>query len=380
MGHSTIHFIIDHIDPLGQGVYKTEDKIYFIPKTLPGESGVARPIKVKKNIHFCQLISIENPSPERKKPECPHFLDCPACDFLHTSYESEIGFKAESFAKIIRNLPCDNFEIIKASQRLHYRNRIQLHYRKNSLELGHIDGRQNKIVSVPDCRILHPDLTAARDRIYADKKALLLKQRRPKGHVELYRKPLEQKTQESWNRPYAQGGFSQVNEEMNQKLKKTLQEKLGDVKDQIILDLFGGDGNLTRDFKDAKKIEHIDLYSSPINPTERENFYSLDLNDIGSLSEFYTIYQKTHAREDVDVLIVDPPRAGFKRLNDWVENFRPKRLAYISCHPATMAHDIQTINKQYSIEFAAMLDLFPSTHHFEAMLILDFDENTFYKV
>ena len=49
-------FLIDHIDPLGQGVFKQNDQIYFIPKTLPGETGQFEVLKSKKGVRTSKLI------------------------------------------------------------------------------------------------------------------------------------------------------------------------------------------------------------------------------------------------------------------------------------------------------------------------------------
>ncbi len=45
-------FLIENIDPLGQGVSKTNNEIFFIKKTLPGESGIAEITSQKKGVSF----------------------------------------------------------------------------------------------------------------------------------------------------------------------------------------------------------------------------------------------------------------------------------------------------------------------------------------
>ena len=97
-------FIIDHIDPFGQGVFKSGKDIYFIPKTLPGEKGSFKVLKKSKGVHFCELISVENPSELRVKPECTHFSKCNGCHYLHTNYQSELNFKKGSFEKLLKQL------------------------------------------------------------------------------------------------------------------------------------------------------------------------------------------------------------------------------------------------------------------------------------
>ena len=90
-----INFKIDHLDPLGQGVSK-ENKITFIEKTLPGEIGSAEVYRKAKGVIFGRLTNpdkLEVESPDRIKPECPHFHECRGCQYLHTDYNNEIVFK-----------------------------------------------------------------------------------------------------------------------------------------------------------------------------------------------------------------------------------------------------------------------------------------------
>ena len=89
-------FKIDHIDPLGQGVFKEGDEIYFIPKTLPDETGEFEILKSKKGVHFGQLESLDHKNAERIEPECPHYQECSGCHFQHTNRENELNFKQNS--------------------------------------------------------------------------------------------------------------------------------------------------------------------------------------------------------------------------------------------------------------------------------------------
>ena len=67
---TTVSFKIDHLDPMGQGVYKSDDEIFFLSGTLsPWRRGEAQISASKKNIHFGYLVSPEKlttPSPLRK--------------------------------------------------------------------------------------------------------------------------------------------------------------------------------------------------------------------------------------------------------------------------------------------------------------------------
>ena len=96
-----LDFHIDHLDPLGQGVYKNDNKINFIAKTLPGESGVAKVLKSKKGVAFATIEELAVTASNRIDVNCPHYAKCPGCDYLHTDYQSEISYKQSALAMMI---------------------------------------------------------------------------------------------------------------------------------------------------------------------------------------------------------------------------------------------------------------------------------------
>lgn len=70
---------------------------------------------------------------------------------------------------------------------------------------------------------------------------------------------------------------------------------------------------------------------------------------------------------DQQVAIVDPPRAGMhpKALKQLV-TFRPPRLVFISCNPATFARDARfLVDAGYTLDKVIPVDMFPHTMHIE---------------
>ena len=360
MATRKVRFLIDHIDPLGQGVHKQDGHIFFIPKTLPGETGVAQILKSKKNIHFCAPLEIEQKSRERVWPACPHFNECPGCHFLHTSYEKELEFKKASFHRMLAPLGSPAFDTVSAPARTGYRNRIQLHYDKKAQKLGFMDGKRSQISDASQCLLPKPELAQAKETLYKTWRA---RAQGRKGHVEIYQKKGGE-TKISWNKSYAEGGFTQVNEEMNLKMKETIREWLKDIPCKSALDLFGGEGNLAQCLPEKANTIHVDLYDDSSDKDAK--FVSLNLFEEDSLN----LFQKKHCSEDQDIFLVDPPRAGFRQLNAWIKAFRPSYLLYVSCHPQTMVRDLIEIQDNAETLQMALLDLFPSTYHFEAAALL----------
>jgi 23S rRNA (uracil1939-C5)-methyltransferase len=73
-----------------------------------------------------------------------------------------------------------------------------------------------------------------------------------------------------------------------------------------------------------------------------------------------------------DFVLVDPPRGGLgKRVVNGLTKLGPKRIAYVSCDPSTLARDLSGLTSAgYRIEQADLLDLFPQTFHLETLLRL----------
>jgi 23S rRNA (uracil1939-C5)-methyltransferase len=356
-----IEFIIDHIDPLGQGVFKQDDKIYFIPKTLPGESGTARILKKKKGVHFCELEVLYQKSPDRVDDLCPHFQTCNGCHFLHTDYKTELSFKESSFKRMLQLIKyTGEVDIISSSKRLGYRNRIQLHYHKKAQVLGFKDGKTNKIIPVSECKIAQDNITNELQELYKNNSWHNQAQSPTSGHVEIYDSPSG--LIKTWNERYASGGFTQVNPEMNEKMKLYLNKYLDEVQPGEILDLFGGGGNLSEQYDKQRLV--IDIYKE----TPNSSFFSLNLHEEEALSTF----EHQFPNKEVETFIIDPPRAGFPHIKDWVREKSPKNICYISCHPQTMVRDLQRVQElgDYKIKDVVLLDLFPSTFHFEALVTL----------
>lgn len=357
---SKIQFIIDHIDPLGQGVYKQDEKVYFIPKTLPAETGTAEILKKKKGVHFARLESLDQESEYRTLASCKHYDVCSGCHFQHCSYENELNFKEASFLRMLSRLNTNKqLQIIDAPDRFNYRNRIQLHYNKKIGLLGFLDA-QNRIVEVPNCIIANDKVTTKLKELYQGKKWLnLVPKGDPKGHVEIYDHNGETKI--SWNQSYALGGFTQVYKAMNDKLNDLVNSRAKINDGDIVLDIFGGNGNLTKSLEGKKYI--LDFYTKP---KSEENYFHLDLYSDKALNNFINM---SHLRS-ADWFIVDPPRNGFPLLNKWCKELSPKHLIYVSCHPQTMIRDLKNL-ENYQLKEAFLLDLFPATFHFEACVVLE---------
>jgi tRNA/tmRNA/rRNA uracil-C5-methylase (TrmA/RlmC/RlmD family) len=75
----------------------------------------------------------------------------------------------------------------------------------------------------------------------------------------------------------------------------------------------------------------------------------------------------------VDLVVLDPPRAGARRtVVEAVAARRPRAVAYVACDPAALARDVAIFAEHgYALDRLRALDLFPMTHHVECVALLE---------
>jgi 23S rRNA (uracil1939-C5)-methyltransferase len=74
----------------------------------------------------------------------------------------------------------------------------------------------------------------------------------------------------------------------------------------------------------------------------------------------------------VDLALMDPPRVGAKETPAALARLRPRRIAYVSCDPATLARDIRAFRAcGYRVTVAVPVDMFPQTYHVEGVVLLE---------
>lgn len=402
-------FKIISLDPLGQGVCKKtmeketneagEHSIYFIPKTLPGEEGIAVITQEKKSVQFACVEKLTKKSPLRMTPKCSHFQQCSSCHYQHVEYEQELDFKVQTLKKLMRKIELQSeIDILPAPKRFEYRNRIQLHYSLKSKLLGFKSSQTHEIIPVPFCIIASKDIQKVLQNLYENENWIKLvpknsknsknlnisKGKKNQGHLEIYQK-LSGEILTSWNRPYASGGFTQVFEEMNQKMKLYIKNSLQDfISSNVcspvhgLLDLFGGNGNLSENLLYQQRI-CIDNYIStkPIHKkqtfkNQSTEFFHLNLYAKHALENVVKKIQETSLT--FTHLLLDPPRSGLNNLNLWLEKLKPQFVIYVSCNPHTLVRDLtqseNSVLNNYTLLKVALIDLFPSTYHFETVVFL----------
>lgn len=362
------------MDPLGQGVCLEGEKVTFIPKTLPGESGTAFIEGAKgKKVQFAQLKELSQRSEKRIEPECPHFEKCQGCHFLHTDYQTEIELKKSAYAFLFKNYATtEEITYHDAPERLGYRNRIQLHYDLNENQLGFVT--KEGILPVPHCRIGMGPIQNKLKELYENDswKSLLSRRSPPEGHIEL--SMTTGNLEVHINERYSKGGFRQVYQDVAKLAVNQITEFL--TQDIATVDLFGGQGFLSEKISGRQLI--LDHGLERLDQGKR-SFRQFNVYDKFAPDRFSKLFSSL-VEDSKDYqgqwqLIIDPPRSGFKNIDTFfkLREFKNcQKVAYLSCHPAGQVRDIDTLSKlgKWNVDQIHFFDFFPSTHHLESLVLL----------
>ncbi|HEX5419913.1 MAG TPA: 23S rRNA (uracil(1939)-C(5))-methyltransferase RlmD, partial [Gammaproteobacteria bacterium] len=166
--------------------------------------------------------------------------------------------------------------------------------------------------------------------------------------------------------------FIQINAAVNAQMVAAAVE-LAEVRpSDRVLDLYCGLGNFSLPFaRSGAEVLGVEgeaalvaraVRNAAANGIENARFAAADLAEAGW--GFY--------REHWDLVVLDPPRTGAAAAAAEIARLRPRRIVYVSCHPATLARDAKTlISAGFRLRAARVLDMFPHTHHIEAMALFE---------
>ena len=173
--------------------------------------------------------------------------------------------------------------------------------------------------------------------------------------------------------------FYQVNPVQTEKLYGRAIELAGLTGEENVLDAYCGIGTIgIIASKNAKQVIGVELnkdavrdaiVNAKINSIKNIRFYN---DDAGQFMVKYADDIITEGKESVDVVFMDPPRAGSdEKFMSSVVKLSPKKVVYISCNPETLARDLQYFTKHgYKAVQGEAYDMFPFTSHVECVVLM----------
>lgn len=178
--------------------------------------------------------------------------------------------------------------------------------------------------------------------------------------------------------------FYQINPVQTEILYRTAIEAADLDKDQIVLDAYCGVGTIGLFAASrAKKVIGVERNKSAVR-CAWENAKENGIQNVQFLCDDATDFiRKMAARgERVDVVFMDPPRAGSTpEFLQAVSAMRPEKIVYVSCNPETQKRDLELLIKErWKVKKIQGVDMFPHTEGIETVVLLDKGEMNAKKV
>lgn len=429
---------VERLDHQGAGIAFLNKKTVFIDGVLPEEEVLIQLTESKSKFSRAKLIKVLKPSPERMEAFCPVYKECGGCNMQHLNHSAQVEYKQNSLRQLIKKFSGEELElaapILGEDQGYRRRARISLYFNTkggqsgngSKLEFGFRKKQSKQIVQVSHCAALEPKLNELLPDLYS----LLtsFKKQTELGHLELalgdeqpvlmlrvmkalpdidmsslrefaQRKALtlyvlsDQDTLqllEGEKPAYSEGGFVipflptnfiQINRKVNQQMVSQAIEWLDITNEDRVLDLFCGLGNFSLPMATkAKAVVGVEGIQEMVDQA-KANAKKNEINNV----EFYQtnleqdISDNEWAKSKFDKVLLDPARAGASGVVDQLFELGVKSVVYVSCNPATLARDCQSLLDQgFKLTRLGMLDMFPHTSHLESMAL--FQRNSKYQI
>lgn len=163
-------------------------------------------------------------------------------------------------------------------------------------------------------------------------------------------------------------GFWQVHREAASVLLAEVMAQMGDA--ARVLDLYAGSGLFTLPLA-ATGREVTSVESAPdAAKGARRNLHAYPNATVvhGDVRQYLRLH-----RTPCDAALLDPPRSGAGRSTlEALAAVSPQRVVYVACDPVALARDVAHLRDLgYDLTHASAHDLFPMTHHVEAIATFD---------
>ncbi len=168
--------------------------------------------------------------------------------------------------------------------------------------------------------------------------------------------------------------FYQVNPVQTESLYRTAIEYAGLTGKERVLDAYCGTGTIGIIASDmAGEVIGVEFNRDAVrdavinarqNNVKKISFYQKDAGKF--------MCQLAEQREKVDVVLMDPPRAGSdEAFLHALCTLSPKRVVYVSCNPVTLKRDLEYLTRNgYEVKRIRPFDMFPHTEHVETVVLM----------
>ena len=400
---------IERIAAGGDGVGRLADgRTVFVPRTAPGD--LIEPVAVELHKRFARatLGLLLQPGPDRVDPRCPHYVRdrCGGCQLQHLAPDAQRAARQRIAGDALRRLgklDVADPPIEPAPDDWHYRTRITLHRDGRRIGLRPLD-QPTGAFDLDHCFITSEVLMDAwkvirahRDLLPAEWSRLVLRLDRD-GHRHLV---LEADEGTEWGNAQrladilerqgvhtslwlragsapahlagpvsgvAAAAFEQVHPAVAWMARAFALDRLSAGDGDVVWDLYAGLGDTSRALaRLGASVASVESDPDAVAWAVRQDAEGPPIERRTGRAE-----REVQSLPDPDLVITNPPRTGMHgAVVDEIARRAPRRLAYISCDPATLARDIARLGASWQLTGWRAFDQFPQTGHVESVALLE---------
>jgi tRNA/tmRNA/rRNA uracil-C5-methylase (TrmA/RlmC/RlmD family) len=396
----------------GSCVARHEGRVVFVRHTLPGERVRARVTQETKHFLRADAVEILEASPDRVQAPCPFAGPgrCGGCDWQHVSLAAQRQLKAAVVEEQLRRVAGLEREVVVeevpgAPDGLGWRTRMQFAVRRDGA-VGLRRHRSHAIEPIDECLIAHPQVevlgierkrwpgAAGVEAIASagtgDRLAVLSS--RGRARVPRMDAPVRLVSGKPDKPPFVReevaerlwqvsgSGFWQVHPGAAQLLADAVLDALEPRRGEVAVDLYcgaglfagvlgeriGPDGLVVGVETDAQAVRdaRFNLRDLPHVSVER--------GEVETVLEELRFGRGKNKLNRADLVVLDPPRTGAGReVVKRVAELAGRRIAYVSCDPATLSRDLAFFSEQgWTLSALRAFDAFPMTQHVELLATL----------
>jgi tRNA/tmRNA/rRNA uracil-C5-methylase (TrmA/RlmC/RlmD family) len=362
-----VRLTIEDIAFGGDGVGRLGDFVVFVPFVAPNETVDVELTEIKKRFGRGRLVKIIEPSPERTAPQCRYFGDCGGCQYQHLNYAAQTRVKhkqvCDLFQRIGRVDPGLIDPVVPCPSPYGYRNRIMIRSQwdkfKQGLNIGFIRADNRLVVDIEECKIAEPPLNTQ----------ILEVRRHPPAKGGL--KVVLRIAPDGWLVP--RDSFFQNNFFLLPKLVETVRERLRDAGSRFLIDGYCGVGFFSIELGDlVEEFAGVEVDTAAIHAARQNAKKRGRTNGQFLAGRTEDLLPHMIGRFDAGstTVILDPPRTGCPpEMLQALLRSQPRQVVYVSCHPATLARDLNVLcaGNVFQVTKIVPLDMFPQTQHVECV-------------
>lgn len=394
-----------------KGDGETAEGVY-VPFTVPGDR-----VRIERAGEFARLVNVISPGPTRVKPKCQHFGLCGGCALQHVNTTAYNEWKREQVIHALAQRGIENADvapIVTVQPNTRRRAVLSAKVTREGVVIGFQERASHFIVDVRECPVLHPTLMALIPKLrtkLGDEMSnrgqaeigltltetgvdmtlglpdtnIDVKKRqsltRLASDLDLARLTVNEELVAQSRPPVMRwanvdvalpaGAFVQAVAEAEAAMQALAIDYIGKAK--RVADLFAGCGALTFPLARQSAVAAYDSEADAIAALGQAARATQGLKPV--TAERRDLFRRPLLKPELDAfdaIVMDPPRAGAKVQAEQLAKSQVRRIAAVSCNPATFARDARIlIDGGYRLSRVTPIDQFLWSAHIELVALFE---------